>query len=188
MPISPEEKNPVTGGFLDPERVVDGFSIKEGMRISDFGCGAGYFTIILAERVGSSGKVYAFDVMEAPLDTVRAKARMNHLDNIETIRADLEVLGSSGLPDQSQDIIFLANILFQSTKKENVVKEGSRILKKGGTMIVIDWNNQSGGFGPPNEIRPKKDDVRSIIEKEGFLFESDLDSGKFHFGMAFKKS
>ncbi len=176
-----------TGGFLDPESVADGFSITEGMSVVDFGCGAGYFTITLAERVGSEGKVYALDVQENALDSVRAKARAGGLDNIETIRTNLEILGSSSLSDGSQDLVLMANILFQSSKRINIIEEGKRVLKSGGELIVIDWKKGAGGFGPPDDIRPDPEDIKKMSEDEGFTFVKSIDAGSFHFGALFKK-
>src|SRR3989344_2888945 len=135
-----------TGGFMQPERIVGEFGIREGMSVADFGSGAGYFTIILGQKVGENGKVYALDVQETALDNVRVKARAADVKNVETIRTDLEVAGSSGLPDNSQDAVLLANILFQSDKKSDIIREAVRVLKNGGRIILIDWKPGTGGF------------------------------------------
>lgn len=41
--------------------------IKEGMTVLDFGCGPGYFTIAMAQMVGTSGWVIAVDLQEGML-------------------------------------------------------------------------------------------------------------------------
>lgn len=176
-----------TGGFLHPETIVNGFGLSEGMKVADFGCGSGYFTIILAEKVGPKGKVYALDVMESALDTVKQKARKHGLENIEPIRSNLEVANSSSLIDNSQDIVLMANILFQSNKKGDIIKEGKRVLASGGRLIVIDWKKGTGGFGPPDNLRPDQDEIRSLAEREGLAFVGSLDAGNFHFGFIFRK-
>ena len=181
------EKLVGTGGFLDPERIVDGFGIEEGMQIADFGCGAGYFTISLAEKTGPSGKVYALDILENALDSVRTKARTSGLDNIEIIRTNLEIIGSSSLSDASQDMVLLANILFQSVKREGIFKEAGRVLKNGGKLILIDWKKGTGGFGPPDDLRLDPAETQKTAHKQGFEFEHQLDAGIFHFGLIFKK-
>lgn len=176
-----------TGGFLDPESIVEGFGIEEGMKIADFGCGAGYFTISLAKKTGPGGKVYALDILENALDSVRAKARASGLDNMETIRTNLEIIGSSSLPDASQDMVLLANILFQSVKREDVFKEAGRVLKNGGRLILIDWKKGSGGFGPPDDLRLDPAETQKTVHKQGFKFERQLEAGTFHFGLIFRK-
>jgi ubiquinone/menaquinone biosynthesis C-methylase UbiE len=177
-----------TGGFLNPDMIINEFGLRPGMSVADFGSGAGYFAILTAERVGKEGRVYALDIMESALDSVREKARAAGLENIEAIRTDLEVLGSSGLADQSQDIVLLANILFQSEKKVEIIKEAKRVLKDGGSLIIIDWKKGAGGFGPPDSLRTDDMAMRSLAVGEGFMFDRSFDAGQFHFGMMFRKA
>jgi len=183
--VLPDSKG--TGGFLNPDKIVSEFGIKEGMIIADFGSGAGYFTILLAQRVGTGGKVFALDIQESALDNVRVRAKAAGLENVETIRSNLEVLGSSGLADNSQDIVLLANILFQSEQKGDIVKEAKRVLKEGGSLVVIDWKMGAGGFGPPDNLRTDEIAMRSLVMGEGLALEKEIDAGQFHYGMIFKK-
>ena len=176
-----------TGGFLNPDKIVNEFGLKENMIVSDFGSGSGYFTILLGQRVGKDGKVYALDVQETALDSVRVRAKAAGLDNIETIRSNLEVIGSSGLADNSQDMVLLANILFQSSQKEEIIKEAKRVLREGGNIVVIDWKMGTGGFGPPDSLRTDDVAMRSLVIGEGLLFEKQIDAGQFHYGMIFRK-
>lgn len=178
---------------MDPGKIMSEFDIQEGMSIADFGCGTGYFTILLGQKVGKDGKVYALDVQEPPLDSVRAKAKAAGLENVEGIRANLEVLGSSRLPDNSQDMVLLANILFQSTKKAEIISEAARVLKVGGRLIIIDWKKGARGlpaqvgFGPPDELRTEQSDMRALAPENIFFFQKDIDAGSFHYGMIFQK-
>jgi len=189
MPGSALPDTKGTGGFMNPDKIAGGVGIKEGMSIADFGSGAGYFTILLGQKVGLSGKVYALDIQESALDNVRVKAKAAGLDNVEMIRSNLEVLGSSGLTDNSQDMVLLANILFQSDKKGEIIKEAVRVLKSGGTLVVIDWKKAAGqgGFGPPDDLRTDETVMRSLALREGLVFENEIDAGQFHYGMKFKK-
>ena len=187
MPVSGLGSHLGTGGFMNPDKIVSEFGIKEGMMIADFGSGAGYFTILLAKRVGADGKIFALDIQESALDNVRVKAKAAGLENVETIRSNLEVLGSSGLADNSQDIVLLANILFQSEQKAEIIKEAVRVLKDGGFLVVIDWKRAAGGFGPPDNLRTDEIAMRSLVLGEGLVFENDIDAGQFHYGLKFRK-
>ena len=188
MPITFPAKPAGTGGFMNPDKVADTFGIIQGVKIADFGCGAGYFTISIAQRTGPSGRVYGLDVVESALDSVRAKARVNGLNNIETIRANLEMIGSSGLASESQDIVLLVNILFQSNKRDNILDEAKRVLKSGGKLIFIDWKKGAGGFGPPDEKRLDPVEIEELVKNKGFVSEYPIDAGQFHFGLTFSKS
>lgn len=172
---------------MHPEKIVGEFGVREGMSIADFGSGAGYFTILLGQMVGESGKVYALDIQETALDNVRVKARAAGIKNIETIRTNLEVMGSSGFPNNSQDMVLIANILFQSDKKAEIIREAQRVLKNGGRLILIDWRLGTGGFGPPDELRTDETAMRNLVVGEGLTYEKSIDSGQFHYGMSFIK-
>jgi ubiquinone/menaquinone biosynthesis C-methylase UbiE len=173
-------------GFLDTGRIVAGLNFQKGMSIADFGCGSGYFTIIIAKLVGDTGKMYALDVQEAPLEAVKMRAQSEGLHNVMTIRANLEVMGSTKLPDSSQDWVLLANILFQSQKKKEIIQEAKRVLKAGGQMLLIDWKKGSGG-GPPDSLRTDEATMQQFFIGEGLSATSHIDAGRFHYGIIFKK-
>jgi ubiquinone/menaquinone biosynthesis C-methylase UbiE len=187
MPGSVLPNSKGTGGFLNPDKIVNEFGIKDGMMIGDFGSGAGFFAVLLAQRVGINGKVFALDIQESALDNVRVRAKAAGLENIETIRSNLEVLGSSGLADNSQDMVLLINILFQSEHKTDIIKESVRVLKNGGSLVVIDWKRAAGGFGPPDNLRTDETVMRSLVLGEGLVFKNNIDAGLFHYGIIFKK-
>jgi ubiquinone/menaquinone biosynthesis C-methylase UbiE len=175
-----------TGGFLNPEEALKQLNITKGMKVADFGCGAGYFSIPLAKAVDNEGKVYALEVLDTALESVRSQAKIRGLFNIETKRCNLEIAGGSGLEDKSVDLVVLANILFQSDKKADIIKEASRIAKQRGEMVVIDWQaNQP--MGPPKELIISPGSVRKIAEKEGLKFKKDINVDKYHWGMIFEK-
>jgi len=174
-----------TGGFLRPEEIVRQLNIRKDMQVADFGCGAGYFTITLA-KLADQGKVYAFDVLEQALESVRSRAKLQGLFNIETKRCNLELIGSSGLLDNSVDLVLLANILFQSNKKIDIIKEAKRILKKGGEIVIIDWlPNQS--LGPPKDLIVLPEVVKKMAQDEGLVFKKDFPVDVYHWGIIFTK-
>jgi ubiquinone/menaquinone biosynthesis C-methylase UbiE len=172
---------------MDPQKIVGSFGVAQGMRIADFGSGAGYFTILLAKMVGESGVVTAVDVLDSALETLRAKAKAEGLRNIETIRSNLEAPGGSGLNNDSQDVVLLANTLFQNVNKTVIIAEAGRVLKPNGTLIIIDWRKGTNGFGPPDNLRLDPEETRELVVSNGFQFSNNIDAGTFHFGMIFRK-
>lgn len=54
--------------------VVGRLGFIEGMSVLDIGCGSGRWTLLLADAVGSTGKVIALDAQPEMLDRVLAKA------------------------------------------------------------------------------------------------------------------
>jgi ubiquinone/menaquinone biosynthesis C-methylase UbiE len=175
-----------TGGFLNPEETLKQLNIAKGMQVVDFGCGAGYFVIPMAKMVSEQGKVYALDVLDSALESMRSKAKIEGLFNIVAKRCNLEVINSSGLENNSMDLVLLSNILFQSDNKSGIMKEAVRVLKKGGELAIIDWRaNQS--LGPSRELIVPVENIKKMVEENGLIFKNDILVDKYHWGMIFAK-
>jgi ubiquinone/menaquinone biosynthesis C-methylase UbiE len=172
---------------MDPHKIAGSFGITPGMRVADFGSGAGYFTILLAKMVGESGVVTAVDVLNSALETLRAKAKAEGLKNIEIIRSNLEIPGGSGLNNDSQDMVLLANTLFQNVNKAVIIAEAGRVLRSNGILVVIDWRKGTNGFGPPDNLKLDPEETKELVIGNGFQFSNNIDAGTFHFGMIFRK-
>lgn len=173
--------------FLDPERVVDAVDIRPGMRVADFGCGHGYYTIPFSKRVGDKGKIYAFDVQEAAVEAARSHARLNHCANVEARRANLEKNHATGLHDNTVDMVFIANILFQAEDKPALVREAHRILIPNGIAAVIEWKKGNAPLGPPPSLQISPDETEKLMLAAGFIKEREFDADAWHYGVIFRK-
>ena len=173
--------------IFDLRSIVGQFGLEPGMRIADLGSGSGYFTVEIAKSIGESGSVTAVDILDTALETVRSRAIEAGVKNIQVVRANLEVLGSTFLADDSQDFVLLANVLFQNDQKLGIFSEAKRILRPGGRLAVIDWEKGVGGFGPPDEYRTPKESILTLASQESFSYEKDIMVDAYHFGMLFRK-
>lgn len=174
--------------FLNPARVVEKLDVRPGMKVAEFGSGAGHFTIEMAKCVGREGMAYAFDVRQEALDALRGTADVAHLSNIEIARVDLESDQSTRLSDNLLDFVLISNVLFQVEKKESIIKEAFRVLKKEGRVAVIEWEMFSAEkLGPPKEVRVDKDKIREMFLAAGFKELTKFDAGESHYGLIFKK-
>src|SRR6187431_2349229 len=46
----------------EPSKAITALGIKPGQVVADVGAGSGYYTVRLAQQVGTSGKVFAVDI------------------------------------------------------------------------------------------------------------------------------
>ena len=174
-------------GFLNPDDVLKQLDLREGMLIGDFGAGSGHFAVAMAKIVGNYGKVFAVDVRDASLEAVRSRARMSNLTNVNTVRANLEIVGSTGIGDGTLDFVVLITVLSQSNKKEEVLKESFRALKRGGKLVIVEWAQTGPAFASSHEFRVTKEEMQSLTERNGFQLEKNLDVRSFHYGLLFVK-
>jgi ubiquinone/menaquinone biosynthesis C-methylase UbiE len=179
-PIAPSK-------FIDPEEILKKLTIPSGSIIADFGCGSGYFSLPLAQRVGEDGKVYCLDVLSQALETVSSKAKIMGIKTLETSRVNLEKLNGSKLQDVSVDWVIMKDMLFQNKNKEIILSEAKRVLKPGGKLLIVEWNNHSSSVGPDGKLRVSKEDMVKLIDSQGFKMEQEIEAGDFHYSMVVSK-
>ncbi len=163
-------------GFLNPKRIImEEIPLEKEMRIADLGCGSGGWAIPLAKR-SKDAKIYAVDVLEEALSALRARAQLERVHNIRTIKGDLE----KGVELKSDffDLVIISNVLFQVEDKSSVIQEAHRILKKKGSVLIVDWSI-------------KGDSVPKLIDKrargKGFHSLKDIEAGEDHFAKLYEK-
>lgn len=171
--------------FLKPEKVVEALPLKNNFIVADFGCGSGFFTVTLAEKV-PKGLVVGIDILLSSLEALSLKIREQGIKNVNLILGDLEKEKGSGLKDESCDLVFIGNVLFQVEDKKAILKEAVRVLKKGGFLVIIDWG-ENALLGPAKELRLSKRQVVQIVRALGLKKEKEFEAGQFHFGLIFKK-
>lgn len=172
-------------GLAGPEKILEQLTISDNAQVADFGCGNGYFSIPLA-KIAKQGKVYATDVVKETLEAVKSKAILEGISNIETVHCNLEVLGGSKLADESIDFVLTRNILFQSQKKAEIIREAKRVLKNRGQLVLIEWINNSS-LAPKEGWFISKDEAKQLTIGEGFIFEKEVEIDSQHYGLVFIK-
>ncbi len=165
--------------FLNPDIILDRIGLDREMVLADLGCGTGFFTIPASLRVE---KVYALDVQREMLDILQDKIKKQKITNIETI---LSEESSIPLPDDSVDILLMANIFHELEDRGAILKEGKRILSCCGKLAIIDWKKIEMDFGPPLEIRLAEEEVISACGDSGFEIQKRLDAGPYNYLLVF---
>ena len=97
-------------------------------RALDVGTGAGAFALVLAPLVR---EVVAVDLVPELLEQARARAP----ENVELVEADASALP---FPGDSFDLVCCARTLHHTKRPELIVAEMTRVLRAGGTMLVVD--------------------------------------------------
>jgi len=169
-------------GFLNPLEVLKKLKLSKNMITADFGCGSGGWAIPLA-KILEEGKVYAIDILEEPLSALRSKAKLEKVFNIEIIKSNIE--RTSRLRENSCDLVLMTNLLFQCEDKKLILEEGKRVLKKGGKILVVDWEIEAE-LGP-EEGRVSAEEVKKIAENLNLKLEKKFEAGVYHYGLIFTK-
>jgi predicted methyltransferase len=159
-----------------PQQVMDTLGLKSGSVVADLGCGNGYFTFHLADRVGTSGKVYAVDVRENLVEEIRRSAKEKRLPQIDAI---VGATDDPHLPPGSLDAILIVNAYHEFSDYSAMMEHSYQALKPGGRLAVIDFLAEPGRpraeYVAHHKISPEL--VKQELEHRHFRFvlrEADI--------------
>lgn len=172
--------------FVVPEKVVTHFHLREGDKVGDFGAGGGFFEKALSRAVGSTGRVYAFEIQKQLVERISEITRIERLKNVEVLWCDIETKEGCKLRDGILDAGLLSNTLFQLDNKAAALDEIRRLLHSGGKLLVIDWSNSFGGMGPRQSDVVSQVNATELVGQHGFQFERTFPAGEYHYGLAFR--
>lgn len=169
-------------GFLNPPDILKKLELRPSMTAADFGCGSGGWVIPLAQML-KEGVVYAVDVQSHPLSAVRSKMERDRMYNIRAIEANVETEGSK-IGQERCDIVLATNLLFQCEHPDRIFQEAMKVLKQGGTLLVVDWLSHSP-VAPAKTISQEESD--KLASKAGFSVKEHFQAGDYHWASIFQK-
>lgn len=126
--------NPLRRLFHSPEAML-GAWVRPGARAVDIGCGMGYFSIGMAEMVGTTGRVTAVDLQQKMLDVLAKRAaKRGVLDRIDRVKADEDDLHLS-VP---ADFVLAFWMVHEVPDQRGLFEQVARTLVPGGAMLVVE--------------------------------------------------
>jgi SAM-dependent methyltransferase len=172
--LSQDEWEAKTFEKQPPEKVMDAAGIKPGMTVGELGAGRGRFTVRLARRVGSAGKILANDIDADGLAYLRERCRKAGINNVETIlgREDDPLF-----PKRSLDLAFMVWTYHFFDKPVAMLKSLIPALKPGARVVMVEPDPARGPGGPDHGVsreRIIKEAAKAgfeLIQTESFLPE-----------------
>ena len=144
-------------------RLREALGPEPGERVLEIGPGTGYYTLDLAEWVGSQGEVEIFDIQQEMLGHTMERARERGVSNV---RATLGDARSLPYEDDSFDAVVLVTVLGEIPDQDAALREINRVLKPGGRLVVGEL------FGDPHMVTLGA--LRRRAEAAGLVFERHL--------------
>ncbi|MFZ2146050.1 MAG: metal ABC transporter permease [Sedimentisphaerales bacterium] len=145
----------------------------KGSVIADIGAGSGRDTWVFAKIVGETGLVFAEEIVEDKVESLKTEANKRDLSQVRV------VLGRTDdpcLPSNSFDLIYLNYVYHHLAKPRDMLRGIWRALRPGGHFVVVDQQRGTLRDWVPRKLREKKHfwiaetTVVREAREEGFAF------------------
>ena len=147
-------------------------NVKEGDHVLDIAGGTGDLAIKFRKKVGPEGKVILSDINGSMLLEGRKNLLNQGVIDVDFVQANAESLP---FEDNTFDCVSIAFGLRNVTHKDAALKQMHRVLKKGGTLLILEFSKVE------NKTLEKIYDLYSfnLIPKFGEFFANDEDSYQY---------
>jgi ubiquinone/menaquinone biosynthesis C-methylase UbiE len=130
----------------------------------DIGAGTGFFAVPFSRKM-KDGRVYACDLQDEMLAWMREHLPADVRDRVIPVKMEETKVP---LEDGIADLVYMINLHHELENRALMMRETWRLLKRGGTVMVIDWKKGDTPSGPPQEIRVSEEEIARDIEQAGF--------------------
>ena len=157
-------RNPERLEYFQPERIWEVLQPKPDCTLIDIGAGVGFLTIPFAEKFPAA-KVFGCDILERMVRLLHQDAEQRGLDNLEAL---LMAPNLVSLDNDVADIIIMGQVHHELDAPESLLRECRRLLKRQGSIAIVDWADEENGKSPPTGRRVPAARIRHELQDAGF--------------------
>ena len=163
--------------------LLKNLNLKSGMQVADIGAGSGYYTSLIAKRIGN-GKVYSVDVEPQMILFLNERIKQENLTNVIT------VLGSEtsvALPSSSIDMMLLVDVYHEFSFPYEMGLSMYNALKPNGRLVLVEFRSEDESV--PIKTIHKMSEAQSVKELKavGFRLEKNISNLPWQHCMVFVK-
>jgi len=134
-------------------------NVKKDQVLCDLGCGNGFYTLELAEKVGPKGKIYAVDIQPEMLQLLRARLKDTGRENVTPV---LGSLIDPKLPEGELDMVLLVDVYHEFSHPEHMLAAIRKSLKPTGRLVLVEFREED----PKVPIKPLHKMSKLQVQKE----------------------
>ena len=155
--------------LIDSSKFFRELDLNKGATFLDVACGWGAYSLAASDIIGKDGQVYAVDLWEEGILSLRNQAVSKGVESITTFVSDV----AQNIPVENDcvDVCLMATVLhdFVGDKVDRqVMKEIVRVMKSEGILAIVEFKKKDGPPGPPKPIRLSPEEVVKIVSAFGF--------------------
>ena len=175
-------------GLVDTAKFFREIALKKGATFLDVACGWGAYSLAAADRVGENGQVYAVDLWEEGISSLRKEADAKGIQNLAAFVSN--VAQNIPVGDDCVDVCLMATVLHDLVAdkiEQQVLTEIVRVMKSESTLAIVEYHKKEGPPGPPKPVRLSPEDVDQIVSAYGFKHRRYTEVGPNHYLQLFTR-
>ena len=174
--------------LIDSAKFFRELDLKKGITFLDVACGRGAYSLAVSDIIGKEGRVYAVDLWEEGISSLKKEAVSKGTHNITSYVNDV----SQNIPVESDsiDVCLMATVLHDFVGDQvarGVMQEIVRVMKPEAMLAIVEFKKTDGPPGPPKPIRLSPQEVYKIVSAYGFKQERFTEVGTDHYLQIFIK-
>lgn len=175
-------------GLIDTAKFFRELNLKKGLTFLDVACGWGYYSLAAADIVGKDGQVYAVDLWEEGILSLRKEAISKGIQNLAAFVSDV----GKDIPIENDcvDVCLMATVLHDFVGDQvdrQAMKEVVRVMKPEGILVIVEYKKTDGPPGPPKPVRLSPQEVDTLVSAYGFRQKRYTEIGDSHYLQIFTK-
>lgn len=131
----------------EPAKLLAALGLQRGQTVCDLGCGNGFYTLPLAERVAPGGRVLAVDIQHEMLTLLEERAEARSVGGVETILGDVD---DPRLPRDAVDLVLLVDVYHEFSHPVAMLASIHASLRPEGRVALVEFRAED----PAVPIKP----------------------------------
>lgn len=119
--------------------VLPALKLGPGQRVADVGAGSGHFSWRMAQRVGSTGIVYANDIQPEMLAILSTNVAAQGVTNVVPV---LGTITDPRLPTNALDLVLMVDVYHEFDHPYEMMQGIVRALRPGGRVVFVEYRGE----------------------------------------------
>ena len=168
----------------NPGALLEALRLEPGQTAADIGCGNGFYTLQMAEKVGPAGTVYAVDIQPEMLALLDKRAKEAGVTNIVPV---LSSPADPKLPAGELDLILLVDVYHEFAYPEQMLAGMHAALKPDGVVALAEYRLEDPQIPIKLLHKMSKRQIRKEYEPNGFRLARQFDELPWQHLMFFQR-